>query len=332
MSKARKHNRGRRDRPTALSGDSRSSTKKRSAGIRVQAAMGILWAAVILGLCWVYFPTVSLLVELWRREPENSHGFLVPVLAAAILWRRRKAIAWDRTRAQPAGAILLAGAMALHIAGVYWYYDTLQFLSLIVCLTALVILTVGLGGLLWAWPAIVMLLFMLPLPYRLATALRDPLRMLATAGSTYVLQTLGFPAIAQGYVVVVDEWQIGIAEVCSGLSMLMVFVGLCWATVYLVQRPVWQTVIILASSVPLALVSNVFRIVVAAAAYVTLGKEWGDRIFHDLAGWIMMPFALLLLFLEMWILDHLLIRELDEPLGALDDASKKHSGQLVAPA
>src|SRR5882757_4091349 len=50
--------------------------------------------ALVLGLLslvlfWSYATTLTTLEERWSRDPQYSHGFLVPVFALVVLWHRR---------------------------------------------------------------------------------------------------------------------------------------------------------------------------------------------------------------------------------------------------
>jgi hypothetical protein len=62
-----------------------------------------------------------------------------------------------------------------------------------------------------------------------------------------------------------------------------------------------------ASAAPIALIANVLRITTTGFLHQTVGGETANAFFHDLAGWLMMPLALALLWVELWVLDHLLI-------------------------
>src|SRR5262249_56384836 len=81
----------------------------------------------------------------------------------------------------------------------------------------------------WALPAVAFLAFMIPLPYRLEVMVADPLQRLATTTSTFALQTLGLPALAEGKVILLNEVKIGIVEACSGLRMMMIFFAISTA-------------------------------------------------------------------------------------------------------
>jgi exosortase len=152
------------------------------------------------------------------------------------------------------------------------------------------------------------LFFMLPLPFRLGMMMAPTLQRLATLASTYTLQTLGFPAISEGNIIMLNESRIGVVEACGGLSMLIVFFALATAVALMVERDLKQKLLIVASAVPIAIVANVARITATA-----LLQEWAGRgvadFFHDLAGWFMMPVALALLWLELRLLARVLIVE-----------------------
>ena len=62
-----------------------------------------------------------------------------------------------------------------------------------------------------------------------------------------------------------------------------------------------RTLIVL-RAIPIAVIANVGRITITAILYETVSQELGDKIFHDLAGWFMMPLAIALLWFETGLL------------------------------
>src|SRR5262249_40857049 len=150
----------------------------------------------------------------------------------------------------------------------------------------------------WALPSIAFLAFMVPLPWRVENALGPPLQFVATTVSTYLLQTLGFMAFAEGFVIHLNEAKIGIVEACSGLSMLMTFIALSTAAAMVVKRPMLDRVVLVASAIPVALLANITRITLTGILHETVGGGAADAFYHDLAGWLMMPLALLFYWFE----------------------------------
>jgi exosortase len=205
------------------------------------------------------------------------------------------------------GLPLLLLGVAVRLLGTYYYFEWLDGASLVPTVAGIC----GLVGGFAAWkacgPGIVFLIFLLPLPYTLEVALAGPLQSLATSGSTFVFQTLGLPAVAEGNVILLEHVRIGVAEACSGLRMLVVFFAVCTAVAFVLRRPVWERLVVLASAVPIALIGNCVRIVVTGLMHLAVGREWADLVFHDLSGWLMMPLALGLVWMELAVLSRLLI-------------------------
>jgi len=145
--------------------------------------------------------------------------------------------------------------------------------------------------------------------------MRQPLLTAATQSSTYLMQTLGMPALAMGNVIHVDKVEIGVVDACSGLRMLMTFIALSVAYAMLLQRPWWEKGIIVASSLPISIISNVLRITLTGALFHLESRQgwdlgrWAHRFSHDLGGWLMMPIALAQLMLVLWLLKNLFLEE-----------------------
>jgi exosortase len=268
--------------------------------LRAPAFWVVLFAGV--SFLWAYWTTLTALAERWSNSPEYSHGFLVPAFALAVLWFRRKHVKPDLLRPSGWGLPLLLAGGALRLAGAYYYYPPLESLSILPSLAGLCVLLGGGHALRWAWPAFAFLVFMLPLPFAVEVSLAHPLQRFATLASTYLLQTLGFPAVAQGNIVTVNETKIGVVEACNGLGMLVIFFAVSTAVAFVVKRPLWEKLLIAASAVPVALVANVIRITTTAVLSETISPTVGQTIFHDWGGWLMMPLALLLLWAEMRVL------------------------------
>lgn len=267
---------------------------------RLLSGLGVIFA-------WSYWPTLTGLAELWNSDATYSHGFLVPFVAAALIWHRRTLPVKSESSHPHLGVMLIVVGLALRLVGARFYFEWLEWLSILPSIAGLCAMH---GGYLtWqrAWPGVAFLIFLLPLPYRLEVALAEPLRSVATSASTYSLQTMGFPAVAEGNVIVIGDVRLGVAEACSGLRMLVAFFATSAAVAGFVQRPAWERSLIVLSAVPIAVISNVARVTITAALYETIGAEWAHRVFHDLAGWLMMPLALGLLGIELWILSRLLI-------------------------
>jgi exosortase len=205
--------------------------------------------------------------------------------------------------------------VALRLAGAHFFVEWVEAASFLVCLAG-GCLCLGGGRLLrWASPAVGLLLFMVPLPYFLESALSVPLRRVSTAASAALLQVLGFPAVAEENVILIGEVRVGVVEACNGLGMIATLFALVVAAACFVRRPPWEKAVAVASTVPIALFANVVRITLTGVLYQAFGSEAGDAFFHDLAGWVMMPLALTLVWAEFQVLSRLFVEVPEQECG-----------------
>jgi exosortase len=271
-------------------------------------------AALAAGCIWAYWPTLQHLVGRWWRDPQASHGFIVPVLASLVLWSRKRTFP---DRLQPAlwGVCVVSAAAFLRLFAAYLYLDWFDGVSLVLTLVGVVVLVGGAPLLGWSWPALVVLVFLLPLPYGLEITLGAPLQQLATLAGTYALQTFGYPAISEGNVILIDDYRIGVMDACNGLGMLVAFFALSTTVALIIQRSLTDRLVIFFSAIPVGVLMNLLRIAATGVAFPLFGRRAADVLFHDLAGWLMMPLALAVLWVELRFLKHLFVtREYRGPL------------------
>ena len=186
----------------------------------------LLLGAAFASVVWAYWKTLGEAAEKWANDPQYSHGYLVPAFALALLWLRRHMLPGEGLRPNWWGAPLLAAAVVLRLVGGRYYYAWVDSISLLPCLAAVAVMMGGWPVLRWSWPAILFLVFMIPLPYTLEVMMAGPLQRMATVSSTFALQTLGLPALAEGNTILLNDARINIIEACSGLRMLVIFFAL----------------------------------------------------------------------------------------------------------
>lgn len=274
------------------------------------SAWGVLAGSLLtLSYLCTYLHTFTWLYKSWTTSPDHSHGFLVPVFAVALIWMRRNMRPFAERQTSilslSLGLTLIISGFALKCVGIYCRVITLEAASILPGLAGIVICCGGWRAARIAWPSLLFLVFMIPFPHLIGVQLGGALQQIATVGSTYLLQLLGLPAIAEGNVIYLSESTLGVAEACSGIRMLMSFFALTTALCFVIDRSFWEKCLVWLSAPVIAIVSNVFRIAATGLAYEFGNAKLADLIFHDLAGWLMMPVGLGLLWLEFFVVSRL---------------------------
>ncbi len=279
---------------------------------------------------WVFWPVISAMQERWSHDPRYAHGYLVPIFSLSLLWMRRKQLTVDELRPSKHGLSFLVIGVAILLLGGYFRQESIEGIAFLLYLAGIILLVGGWAALKWAWPSIGFLFFMIPLPWRLENAMGPPLQWLATKASTFALQTAGFMAFDEGNVIQLSEGRIGVVEACSGLSMVITFIALSVGLAMVVERPVLDRIMLVFSAIPVALLANIARITLTGVLHETVSGSIADHFYHDLAGWVMIPFAMLLYWCEIWMLTHILndTEAVPVPVGL---AHNEHS-RVQAPA
>jgi exosortase len=274
---------------------------------------------VIGGLfCFLFRNEIFGIVREWINDASWSHGFLIPLFSLYFINQHKNEILNLRTRPNYLGLIFLLCSILFYLFNVvspsgYAYFRSV---SMIAALGAVVLFLGGWRLVKYTWLPIVFLIFAVPLPRRYYVVLTMPMRLWAAEAAAVLLNLVGdLEATANG--VVIDliykgrhlEPGLNVAEACSGMRLLMAFLALGVAMAYLHYRPVWQRIILLISTVPIAIFCNIVRVTITGFIYVFIHPKYTQGIYHDGLGIAMLPLAFFFYWLLACFMSSLFIEE-----------------------
>lgn len=277
-----------------------------------QLAPGLVIGGLLCALMYAYWNTLSGVVGFWNDD-QYSWGWIVPVFTVVVLWMWRRPIGvvapWERWL----GAGMIGLAMGLRVWFGIVYMNTPGMATFPLAILGVFTMVGGLGMLRWSAMPVLFLLFMFPLPMKAEEYVLKELNTVAVKASTYGLQTLGVECYRVGATITVDQMKqkLNVIDQCSGLRMGTIFIALAVGYVMVVPMDWWERVVILLFAAPIAVAVNVTRIVVTGLLYLAaehtdfITEEMAKKVFHDLAGLLMMPAALALLFLLQYVMGKL---------------------------
>lgn len=283
-----------------------------------QSVSIVAWLILAVAFVGLYWQSINKLGRVWWTQEDYQHGFFVPLFSIYLLWFRREMILPFIGRGSWWGLALFAVWALMRWTANFMNYETLPEASMIPFFLGFALFVGGWQGLRWAWPAILFLVFMIPLPGFIQSIARLQMQLLATKMSVFAIQTLGIPAVSDSVVIQLTDKPLRVEEACSGLRMLSLFFGGCVGAAFIIRRPLWEKLLLVLSAVPIAIISNVVRIVVTGIVYdlsrhlPAAAQERAEHFVHDAAGYLMPVVGLILLFTEIKLLSKLLIEPLPE--------------------
>ncbi len=245
----------------------------------------------------VYWSILQNLVWQWWSDANYSHGFLVPLFSGFLIWRQRETLRTLVPRGSWLGfPVLLAGVGALVLGDLGAELFSTRS-SLIIIVAGLIIFHLGTEIFRVVAFPIFFLFFMVPLPAILFNAVAFPLQGLAAQNAAWALRLLGVPVLLDGNVIHLSRISLGITEACSGIRSLISLLALGTAWAYLSLNGFWVSVVLIASVVPITVVTNASRVVITGLIGQWFGVEYSQGFFHTFSGWLIFlsAFACLLM-------------------------------------
>jgi len=282
--------------------------------VRIAIISGLIW--------WIFREEINGIVRQWLTNPSWSHCFLIPLFSLYFLNQGKDEILAIK-EPRPSwfvGLFCLLFFLILHPVNIVM----LKFmygkpLTMIAVIGSVVLFTGGWKILKYTWLPVAYLFFAVPLPGRLYFQLTNPMRQLAAQVATVVLNLVPqLEATVQGstidvvYQSVRMEPGLDVADACSGMRLVMAFVALGVAMAYLHWRPIWQRLVLLASTLPIAIFCNIVRVTITGFIYILGNPKYAQGIYHDMLGMLMLPLAFILYGGLAALMENLFIDETDE--------------------
>jgi exosortase len=252
----------------------------------------IAWFGALAMAC--YAPILVALVRQWDTDPDMSHGFFVPAVAAYIVWRRR-----EELMAMPAEpnwwglAVVAWGALQLWIG-------TLA-VELFLTRTAFIVTLIGAVWLLCgtkilralAFP-LCLCFFMVPIPAVIYNTLTFKLQLVASSLAENALDVLSVPVLREGNVLVLPNQTLSVVEACSGIRSLLSLTFLSLVYGYFFETKRWVKIALFVATVPIAIVANASRVTLTGVM-TEVKPELAEGAFHEASGWVIFMVALAIL-------------------------------------
>ena len=255
------------------------------------------WLLALAGLIVVYVPTfVDLSRGAWQSD-ENVHGPMVLLVALYLFWLKRDIILAERRGNLLLGLALLVPGLLLYIVGRSQAILILEIGSQLPVLAGIVLALGGTAALRATAFPIAFLIFMVPLPGFLVDAVTGPLKQHVSVWADAILYALGYPISRAGVILTIGQYQLLVADACSGLHSMFTLSALGILYLYLVERQGWlHNAFVAACILPIAFFANVTRVIVLVLVTYHFGDEAGQGFIHGFAGMLLFIVALCLLF------------------------------------
>lgn len=283
------------------------------------------WLIVLLGLCAMYVPSfVGLFHGVWSTD-EQGHGPIVLGISIWLLYRKWPEISEPAT---PSKFASIAGWTIFFFAWVFYVVGRSQAIllvevgSIVWMLVAVCLVLRGGATLKKIWFPLFFMCFMVPLPGVVVDALTMPMKMAVSYVTDNVLYALGYPISRSGVILQIGQYQLFVADACSGLHTLFTLEALGLLYLNIVRHDSWiRNVSLAIAVVPISFSANVIRVCVLTLITYYFGDEAGQGFLHGFAGMVLFVSALLLIISADSLLQYFVKRWHKDQPGLIEETS-----------
>jgi exosortase len=303
---------------------------------------------VLLTIVIVYGQDLLILTKEALQNDALTHIVLVPFLVCFLIYRKRTlvkaslAIGVLRDKKVTISLSELTGIALCIFSFLLYWYGSYTFYPLEYHIVSLVIFIIGMLRMLLdtgTFKAIVfpilLLIFLIPLPFNIIFAAGGTLGNLNTQASYELLRMTGVPvALSSEFGPPTIEVhnppalpiQFGVDIPCSGIYSLIAFAMFATFIAYIAQGSIIKKIALFFTGFLMLQILNVLRITLTVLIAYKIGEEIAMTIFHTFSGWFLIFVGMLLLLITSEKLLHLRIFGITRdaaPCPKCDDESKE---------
>lgn len=264
------------------------------------------WVMTLTALAVMYVPVYWWAASTIWQSDDHAHGALILAVMVWLFWGLRHPIA--NLAPEPS----MAWGLPVFVFGLFVYFvgrvfeiSILEFGSQTFVVAGLLLLLRGPQAIRVAWFPLLYFVFMIPLPGILVDAITGPLKQWISAIVVEVLYDIGYPISRNGVILTIGQYQMLVADACSGLHSMYSLSALGTLFMYIMaRRSALHNALMLASILPIAFMANIVRVMALVLITYHFGDEAGQGFLHGTAGMVLMLVALACFF----ALDGLLAR------------------------
>lgn len=267
----------------------------------------------VLVALWIvsFIPVFPRLVYTWLNHADNSHGILVPLISLFFVWQKRGDLKAAKISSSNWGAFILSASMFLYLLGLASGTEIISRTMVVFSLIGLLLFNLGKEVVKILFFPLLFLLFMIPVPIALQSAVAFPLQLFATKISFFFIQALSIPVYQEGNMLYFAHAQLEVAEACSGIRSISAFTVLSVVFAYLLDKGWSRRIVLLASAIPLAMFTNIIRITGTGILAHFYGSRIAVGFLHEFSGIVVFVFGFILFLFEFILLNRVRTRKCD---------------------
>ena len=260
-------------------------------------AAALQWLPILAGLLILYIPTFYDFAHGIWQDDEYAHGPIILAVLIWLIWDKRQLLLAPSTGTAPVpGFALLGFGLLLYAIGRSQGISILEIGALMPVLAGTLLAMRGWQSLRAMWFMLLYVVYLVPLPGIFVDAMTGPLKQSVSTVAEQILYMAGFPIARSGVMLTIGQYQLLVADACSGLNSMFSLSAIGLLYLYLIRRKSWlHNGLILFSLLPIAFCANILRVIFLVLVTYYFGDAAGQGFLHGFSGMVLFVVSLIII-------------------------------------
>ena len=260
---------------------------------------------IFIGVLFNFWEVWKGLYVQWMNNDDFSYGLLLPLIAFYLVWEKRKDLVTISPKHDLRGIMLMIVSIGLYIIGELGAELYVKRFGIIMLCISSVWWLYGLELLRRLLFPLMLLFLMLPLPGMIYRNVTFTLQILSSTISAEMLNALGYLTYREGNIIDMGFGQFQVVEACNGLRFIMPMLTVGFIFAFIKPKIWWKRLVLIGITIPLAMLTNVSRIMGTGILAKHFGAGIAKGFFHDFSGWVVFMITFSIFYLVAYILKRL---------------------------
>ncbi len=261
------------------------------------------------GLLILYSPVYWNASQVIWQTDEMAHGPIILMILVWLFWKAKDKIVQQKTVTSSIfGWVALFFGLLVYIFGRVFNVSSAEFGSHLFVIGGILAIFGGWRTVKACWFPLLYIIFLVPLPNTIVDSLTGPLKHWISVIVVDFLFGAGYPIARTGVTITVGQYQLLVADACSGMHSMFTLAAVGTLFMYLVKRvSLIHNGIMALSILPIAFAANIVRVIILVLITYHFGDAAGQGFLHGAAGMLLMLVAFLFFFFLDFALEKLRI-------------------------
>jgi exosortase D (VPLPA-CTERM-specific) len=218
------------------------------------------------------------------------------------LWEKRKTLGTILLSSEWRGLPVLIVAVLLSLYGILGSSGNIAMPSVPLMVLLITLFCFGAEAVKRLSMPLGFLFFMVPVPGIIERHVGLYLKNISTSLGGSFIALCNIPVNVSGNIIDLGVTQLQVVDACSGMRYIFPLLALGVLYAHFFERALWKRTVCILATIPLGILFNALRIGITGVLTDCIGPQVAQGFFHDLSGWVIFVFALIMLFVISLIL------------------------------